>query len=134
MGHHALQVLLLEDDPVETELIERALQRFGESVRVEALCEPAHLWDAVARVRPSLLLVDYTLPGTSGAAVVRELRARGTVAPIVVVSISSRPEHAREACAAGANAYLVKPISRDEHERFVAAMEVFFAQARLLEQ
>ena len=60
-----------------------------------------------------LLLVDVNMPQMDGYALVRRLRAPdvGVTAPVVTISTEAENADAAEALAAGANLYLVKPVS-----------------------
>jgi two-component system chemotaxis response regulator CheY len=62
-----------------------------------------------------LFVVDVNMPKMDGYTCVENLR-RGTGsadAPIVMISTEERPDDAARAYAAGANLYLVKPVSAD---------------------
>lgn len=125
-------MLLVEDDPIETELIERVLARCPEPIELRTLSEPDAARAVLAVEGVDLLLIDYTLPGITGGEFTAELREAGVDVPILVLSIASRPEYARECHLAGANAFVVKPISPEEHARFGLAMDFFLGQARLI--
>jgi len=60
-----------------------------------------------------LFVVDVNMPKMDGYACVETLRSDtvGTGAPILMVSTEDRPEDADRAYRAGANLYLVKPVS-----------------------
>lgn len=61
------------------------------------------------------ILLDLMMPGIGGFGVLKELRARSPNAttPIIVVSVLSEPDTVSRCMAAGANAYLVKPVERN---------------------
>lgn len=59
-------------------------------------------------VKPDLVLVDYSMPDMTGAAVAKSLKA-GPVAPkVVVMSFHNEPEYRDMALQAGADAFLPK--------------------------
>jgi two-component system chemotaxis response regulator CheY len=70
-----------------------------------------------------LYVVDVNMPKMNGYACVEALRSDtvGTAAPIVMISTEDRPGDADRAYRAGANLYLVKPVTGDRLVR-VATM------------
>jgi two-component system chemotaxis response regulator CheY len=65
---------------------------------------------------PDLLIVDINMPQMDGLSFVRQLRrkpgALGAI-PALIASTEAGPEDRNAAVAAGANFYLVKPLSRE---------------------
>lgn len=66
----------------------------------------------------ALLIVDINMPVMDGYTFLTTLRShpdsRSAATPVVVVSTEDRPEDAERAYAAGANAYLPKPVSGEQ--------------------
>ena len=65
---------------------------------------------------PDLLIVDINMPQMDGLSFVRQLRRKtGTLGaiPALIASTEAGPEDRNAAVAAGANFYLVKPLSRE---------------------
>jgi len=62
-----------------------------------------------------LFVVDVNMPKMDGYSCIRTLRSEtvGSSAPVVMISTEDRPGDADRAYAAGANLYLVKPVSAD---------------------
>jgi CheY-like chemotaxis protein len=109
-----LRILLVEDDPMNVELFESALESDGHDVVTER--------DGVAgEERASepfdLILLDIKLPKKSGLDVCRSLRARGLRIPVFALSASVLAEEVARTKAAGFDVFLSKPISpRDLRE------------------
>lgn len=106
------RVVVLDDDPDVAALLVLLLSDLGFSVE---RCHDAN--DAVARVQadpPRVLLVDVELPGLSGNAAVYQLRAQGYGGRIVTLSATATEQARRAALAAGADAYLTKPIDLEQ--------------------
>ncbi len=108
MSHH---LLLVVDDELETiELIQAIFERIGSTVLgavsgSEGLC--------LARQHgPTLILIDIMLPGFSGLELCRRLRDDPITAhiPRVILSACDSVQDRKEAVAAGADRYLVKPV------------------------
>lgn len=77
-----------------------------------------------------LLVVDINMPKMDGLSFLRELRRSRTEAaavPALVITTEARSEDMQEARAAGANFYLVKPVSEED---LVAHAEVLAGRVR----
>lgn len=105
-----LRVLVLDDNPADRTLMAEILRQAeyrvleaGLAVEVAALAAPTP---------PALLVIDIFLPGPSGADLTRQLRATPGFAriPILAVSAAGTDEIRRLALAAGATAFLEKPL------------------------
>ncbi|WJK35270.1 response regulator transcription factor [Solwaraspora sp. WMMA2065] len=66
------------------------------------------------RLRPDVLLLDVEMPGLGAAAVVRQIGRAAPQTRVVVVTMHDDPDLVSELLAAGAVAYLLKTILRDE--------------------
>jgi CheY-like chemotaxis protein len=77
---------------------------------------------------PCLLLLDLNMPRKSGLEVLGWVRAHAALAalPVVILTASSQESDVRNAYAAGANGYLVKPRKTDELLAIVKAMKEFW--------
>lgn len=72
-----------------------------------------------------LLIVDVNMPEMDGFSLVRELRHRkedGADVPILIITTEAGETDIADARAAGANYYLVKPVSEADLVRHVAAL------------
>lgn len=107
------RVLIVEDEPAIAESVAYALRRDGFET------ETAHgVQDAESRVTGDmafdLLVLDLMLPDGSGFDLLRRLRHRGSLLPIIV--LSSRDDEADRVSAleTGADDYVTKPFSPRE--------------------
>jgi len=66
--------------------------------------------------RPSLILMDLSLPKLDGLAATRQIRQKKGLkrVPILAVSAHDSPESRNEALEAGCNEYVTKPIDFDQ--------------------
>jgi phosphoribosyl 1,2-cyclic phosphodiesterase/ActR/RegA family two-component response regulator len=105
-------IVLIDDEPVIREMLVRHLEALGWRV-LEADNGDDGL-ALVATYRPAAVLCDLLMPGTTGFNVCRTIRARrdelGDVT-IIVTTGSSFPVDRQSALEAGANHFLVKPVS-----------------------
>jgi len=107
-------ILVIEDDPLTSRLVELTLANAGYRV-VVASNGPQGI--EMAQVDPpDLILLDLILPGLDGFAVLAQLRAGSRTADVPVVIISSKSQLADKQTAFndGASAYLTKPYKRLE--------------------
>jgi CheY-like chemotaxis protein len=109
--HLVGEVVVIEDDRPSLELLTVYLSGMAGDVTA-ARDGPSGL-EAVRRVHPAVVLLDIRLPGIDGWAVLEALKADPDTRDIPVVVASIVDERAR-GVALGAEAYLVKPISRDD--------------------
>lgn len=116
-----MRVLLVEDNPISLKVGMRLLEREGCSVMTapsgyEALAQMSH-------AEFDLILMDLQMPGMDGVEATRELRRRENGkrrSTIVMLSGSATAEDQERAKAAGADAYLLKPVQMDELRRVLA--------------
>lgn len=106
-----LKVLTIEDDPSITAFLNILLTVYEMQVMVAN--DGAAGIEMARTESPDLILLDLMMPVIDGWRVCREIRTFSQV-PIIVVSAVTNKEKIAEALAAGANAYLEKPISIEE--------------------
>lgn len=107
-----LHVLVVDDSEVTHELVRRLLRRR----HVDLACATSSE-DAVrlgARGEFDLILVDLESASFNGLDVVRRMRRRGYVGPIIGLTAQAGDERREECAAAGCTGYLTKPITREE--------------------
>ena len=98
-----ISVLLVEDDAMVRAWIESVLSESEFSVAGVA-GSAAEGVELAARRQPQLVLTDYRLPDRAGTELVRELRLRGVLAPVLVMTANEERglnELARDAGAQG---------------------------------
>ena len=109
-----MRILLIEDDPMNVELFESALETDGHEVVTE---RDGAAGEERASDQFDMVLLDIQLPKKNGLEVCRSLRARGLRIPIVAISASVLPEEIARTKSAGFDVFLSKPISpRDLRE------------------
>lgn len=110
-GGSSLRVLVVEDHPVNRMILEAWLASGG---HVTASAENGELALDLARDRAfDLIVMDVNMPVMDGLTATRRLRAApgpSRETPVVVLSASARHEDHEAGLAAGADAYLNKPI------------------------
>ena len=102
-----IDVLWLEDSPLDAELGTVRLERAGFRPRIDRVDGEAGFREGLAR-RYDLVLADFSLPGFSGAEALDIARALAPDTPFVVVSGMLGEEHAVEMLKRGATDYVLK--------------------------
>jgi two-component system phosphate regulon response regulator PhoB len=114
----AQTVLVVDDDPTIVQLLALTLEPDG--FRVVTASDGETALKLAASVRPSLVLLDWQMPGADGIEVTRALRNHDDPSlrdvPIVLITSQSGEENTAAGFAAGVTDYLTKPF-RPAHVR-----------------
>jgi two-component system, OmpR family, phosphate regulon response regulator PhoB len=107
-------VLVVEDEPQIQELLAVNLEHSGHKVLRAASAEEAEA--AIRKELPDVLVLDWMLPGESGVAFARRLRAneRTRDLPILMLTARAMEQDKVSGLEAGADDYLTKPFSPKE--------------------
>jgi CheY-like chemotaxis protein len=113
----AIKVLIIEDNPLNMELVVDLLETAGyQAIPVDN----AEVGLALARdVRPDIIVMDIALPGMDGLTAIEALKRdpeTSGIATIVVTAYAMKSDEER-ARAAGCAAYITKPIDTREFLR-----------------
>ena len=108
------RILVVEDEAAIAELISINLRHAGFEVEVAGDAEQAMV--AVDGVLPSLVVLDWMLPGQSGHALARHWRSEARTRTLPIIMLTARAEEADKVSGldAGADDYLTKPFSAKE--------------------
>jgi two-component system phosphate regulon response regulator PhoB len=108
------RILVVEDEPAIAELISINLRHAGFEVTIAGDAEQAQV--AVDGILPSLVVLDWMLPGQSGHALARAWRAQPRTRELPIIMLTARAEEADKVAGldAGADDYLTKPFSANE--------------------
>lgn len=107
-----LHILLVEDEPRIAEAMRRVLaaEHFSVDVAQDGL-EALELADQAAY---DVIILDRLLPRLDGVGVLKALRSKGLMTPVLMVTALSALEHRVEGLDAGADDYLPKPFAFSE--------------------
>jgi diguanylate cyclase (GGDEF)-like protein len=106
-----LRVLVVDDDRSTRMLIEAMLKSAGHHVATAATGVEA--LQKIKTERPQLVITDWVMPEMDGITLCREIRARSDVSDVYVIIVTAHemPGKLVEAFEAGADDYIVKPIT-----------------------
>lgn len=115
-------ILVVEDEPAILELLEVNLADAGYEVRGVASAEAA--LGAIKAELPDLLLLDWMLPGRSGLAFAKELRADPRTRELPIIMVTARSDEADRIAGleAWVDDYVTKPFSPRELKARIKAV------------
>ena len=119
------RVLILEDDLASLNLVSKQLTAAG--YRMIPVVDGRQAIATCRSSPPDLVVCDLGMPGMDGFEFIRQLRQEQSNTPIVVISGLGR-DKGEVALAAGANAFLPKPVDR---ELLVSTVEKEIVAARM---
>ena len=107
-----MRVLLIEDDTILGAAVRDQIAAEGHSVDWVTRLDAAR--DHIRSAAYDLLLLDLMLPDGRGIGLLRDLRARGNVTPVIILTAMDQLSDRIEGLNAGADDYLVKPFDLSE--------------------
>ncbi len=107
-----MRILLVEDDAVLKDVIERSLEDAGNHVdTATTLAAATHLWSVQTF---DAVVLDLNLPDGNGLIALRAARARGDRAAVLILTARGRTEERIAGLDAGGDDYLSKPFELGE--------------------
>ncbi len=118
-------ILCVEDSPEDLETIKRAFKKVGlinplvhfedGDEALDYLFRKGNYTDPEKSPRPNIILLDLNLPGTDGFEILAEVKNDEVLKkiPVIVLTTSSDNRDIEKCFQAGANSYIVKPVSFD---------------------
>ena len=117
-----IDILLVEDNPLEVELTIRPLHELDSGCRIEVVRDGEEALDFLfgrggfrhrsGALPPRLILLDLKLPKLDGIDVLRAVRTntRTSMAPVVVLTSTDDPRELAQCYQLGANSCVQKPV------------------------
>jgi diguanylate cyclase (GGDEF)-like protein len=107
-------ILVVDDNPVIVKILEGLLTRVGYLVMKARNGEEA--LEAIAAVKPDLVLLDVDMPGRSGFAICRDLKKNPHTndIPVLFVTALAEKQEIIDGFAAGGQDYIIKPFAHAE--------------------
>ncbi len=120
------KILLVEDNEMNRDMLERRLLRKGFQVILAANGEEGI--SRAAEDSPDLILMDLSLPGIDGWEATRQIKADDKTAliPIIALTAHAMTGDREKALAAGCDEYDTKPV---ELERLLGKIQRFLPKA-----
>ncbi|MET0723956.1 MAG: ATP-binding protein [Tardiphaga sp.] len=106
----SLRILSVEDNPFGRVVLNAILNELGHQTEFIGLGENAN--ERLAQGAFDVVLMDMVLPGINGVEAIRRIRMPGAPhSGVAIVGLSGRDEDEQAALAAGADAFILKPVS-----------------------
>ncbi len=105
-----MKIMLVDDSKTMRNIQKSVLTQLGHTDLLEA-CDGLDALSKVGAYEPDLILVDWNMPNMDGLTFVKQYRAKGGKAPIVMVTTEAEKARVVEAIKAGVNNYVVKPFT-----------------------
>lgn len=117
------KVAVVDDDPEMLALLSLVLGKSGYDVKTYPT--PGRFFDALAKSKPDVAVLDIHLPGMDGRDVIRVLRANAETKALPIVAISAVARSTADVVLGlelGADEYLAKPVDLDLLVARIAAL------------
>lgn len=131
IAKHAVEILLVEDNPYDVELTIRSLKEKKLVNNLQVAKDGAVALDylfnedgSLKQERPKLILLDLKLPKVDGFEVLRRIKShdQAKTIPVVVLTSSNQESDIEECYRLGVNSFITKPV---EFENFMSAISDF---------
>ena len=132
---HAIEILLVEDNPGDVRLTREALKEAkirnrlsvaGDGVEVMAFLRREGVYSTAPR--PDIVLLDLNLPRKDGRQVLADVKADPELRriPVVILTTSKAEEDILKTYDLHANCFITKPVDFDQFVKVVQSIEHFW--------
>jgi chemotaxis family two-component system response regulator Rcp1 len=137
-------ILLVEDNPADVKITQRALRDSGFPVDLRVVRDGQEAVDYLLRAgphaadptwrSPDLILLDLNLPRLDGLQVLQRIRATPELrkVPVLILTTSDRPKDIEETYTAGANTYIQKPADFARFVQVLRTIQQYWLDAAML--
>ena len=115
-------VVIVEDDPLITELNRRYTEQDGRFTVAAAFGQPRRALDWLRHNPADLVILDFYMPQMNGLEFLQAVRAAGIAADVIMITAANDAATVEALTRLGVVDYLVKPFA---YERFCRALEAF---------
>src|SRR4030066_207303 len=108
-----MRVLLIDDHTLVRKGLEQLLQSRGVEIAASVSSGVEGITHALA-LKPDIVLLDMKMPDMSGTETLKQLRAAGITAPILMLTMSREEQDLQAALRNGAQGYLLKDMDPED--------------------
>ena len=128
----SVEILLVEDNPDDAELAQRALKRNGATQNIFLVKDGARALDFIfatgefesrdINVHPRVILLDLKLPLVDGLEVLGKIKSdeRTRLIPVVMLTSSQEERDIIESYRLGVNSFIVKPVDFNDYMKAIS--------------
>ncbi|HZQ51168.1 MAG TPA: response regulator [Bryobacteraceae bacterium] len=133
--YHRIELLLIEDNPADVSLTQRALSHTRSAPHVsvvrdgdEAMAFLRHKDPYEAAPRPDLIFLDLNVPKRDGRTLLADLKSDPDLRniPVIVLTTSEADEDISQAYDLYANCYVKKPVEMQRFIEMIQSVEEFW--------
>jgi two-component system, chemotaxis family, response regulator Rcp1 len=130
-----VEILLVEDNPIDVMVTQDALERVKVKTNLHVAYDGVEALDFLNRKgkyteapRPDIILLDLNLPKKDGREVLKEVKGSETLRriPIVILTTSKAEEDIFRSYELHANCFITKPVDLDQFVTIVQSIEDFW--------
>ena len=115
-------VVIVEDDPMITELNRRYAEKDGRFTVTQTFSQPRRALDWLRHNPADLVILDFYMPQMNGLEFLRAVRAAGVESDVIMITAANDAATVEALTRLGVVDYLVKPFA---YERFCRALDAF---------
>ncbi|HEU0121422.1 MAG TPA: response regulator transcription factor [Bryobacteraceae bacterium] len=105
---HKIRVLLVDDHALVRRGFRRMLEDDQEIEVVGEASDGAQAEELASQLKPDVIVLDYALPGQTGALTARKILAQSPAVKILILSMHAETSYVERSREAGASGYLLK--------------------------
>lgn len=109
-----IDVLIADDHPLIRKGFRQILAEASDMYTPHEACTGQEVLDSTEEKHYDIVLLDITLPDMNGLRVLKELKRKHPLIPVLIVSMHSEEQYAVSAMKAGASGYLTKKSASEE--------------------
>ena len=130
-----IKILLVDDDPADTELTEELLAESKVKLELYTVQDGVYAMEFLRKQgeyanvpTPDLILLDLNMPRKDGRETLEEIKQDPALKhiPVVILTTSDSDIDVAKSYATGASCYIKKPVDLGEFQKVVAAIEDFW--------
>ena len=134
--HHAVNIVMIEDDEGHARLIEKNIRRAGifNDIRhfTDGTSALDYLYNAPegpAHNGPALILLDLNLPDMSGIDILKQIKENKYLkaSPVVVLTTTDDSQEIKRCYELGCNVYITKPVNYENFANAIRQLGLFFS-------
>lgn len=118
-----VRILIADDHTIVRQGMRKLLETYPDFHIIEESRDGAEAVEAVARLRPDLVIMDISMPGLNGLEATREIKKQFPEMRILILTMHAEKEYIFKILQSGASGYLLKGASVEELVTAIRAVD-----------